>query len=192
MRALTIGAVVAALLTASPAIAQQAMPQDCPQMQGGMMGGGMMQGGMMQGFRHIEGQLAFLKTELRITDAQSPQWNAYAEARRANAARMHDLMSSMMQDGMMGQNQGMGQGQGMSQGQGMGMGMGMMGQGGMMMHPGASLPLPEHLALMEQRMSAHMEMIQAIKGPTLDLYGVLSKEQKETADELLMGHMGMR
>ena len=183
MRALMIGAFVAAMLTASPAIAQQAMPQNCPQMDGGMMDGGMMQGGMMHGSRHIEGQLAFLKAELRITDAQAPQWNAYAEARRANAKRMHELVSDMMQDGMMCPGQGQGQGQGMGQG--------MMNQGGMMMHPGATLPLPEHLALMEQHMAAHMEMLQAIKEPTLDLYGVLTPEQKQLADELLMGHSGM-
>ena len=34
---------------------------------------------------HVEGRLAFLKTELKITDAQLPLWNAVAEAIRANA-----------------------------------------------------------------------------------------------------------
>ena len=29
---------------------------------------------------HVEGRLAFLKTELKITDAQLPLWNAVAEA----------------------------------------------------------------------------------------------------------------
>ena len=53
---------------------------------GGMMGmmrmmmgqdgmGGM---GMMAG--HVEGRLAFLKTELKITDPQLPLWNAVADA----------------------------------------------------------------------------------------------------------------
>ena len=51
-----------------------------------------MMGGMMEhmsGMRMLrdrpEGRLAFLKTELAITDAQLPQWNAYAEAVRAEA-----------------------------------------------------------------------------------------------------------
>ena len=34
---------------------------------------------------HVEGRLAFLKTELKITDAQLPLWNAVADAVRANA-----------------------------------------------------------------------------------------------------------
>jgi hypothetical protein len=32
---------------------------------------------------HVEGRIAFLKTELKITEAQSPQWNQFAEARFA-------------------------------------------------------------------------------------------------------------
>ena len=31
---------------------------------------------------HIEGRIAFLKTELKITDAQAPQWNAFADVLR--------------------------------------------------------------------------------------------------------------
>jgi periplasmic protein CpxP/Spy len=31
---------------------------------------------------HIEGRLAFLKTELKITDAQTAQWNAFADVLR--------------------------------------------------------------------------------------------------------------
>ncbi len=35
--------------------------------------------------RHIEGRLAFLKTELKITDAQSTQWTAFADVLRQTA-----------------------------------------------------------------------------------------------------------
>ena len=35
--------------------------------------------------RHIEGRIAFLKAELAITDAQLPQWNAFADTLRARA-----------------------------------------------------------------------------------------------------------
>ena len=36
---------------------------------------------------HIEGRLAFLKTELKITPMQLPLWSAFAAAARANAAQ---------------------------------------------------------------------------------------------------------
>src|SRR6516164_4872740 len=41
--------------------------------------------------RYVEGRLAFLKTELKITDAQLPLWNAVADAIRANAKSMGDM-----------------------------------------------------------------------------------------------------
>ena len=34
--------------------------------------------GMMGMADHVEGRIAFLKVELKITDAQMPQWNAFA------------------------------------------------------------------------------------------------------------------
>jgi hypothetical protein len=73
---------------------------------GGMMGGmpmmgmmrGMMEGGMggmpmMAG--HADGRIAFLKAELKITDAQLPLWNAVAEAIRANAKSGMGMMDGM-------------------------------------------------------------------------------------------------
>jgi LTXXQ motif family protein len=47
----------------------------------------------MQPVRHIDGQIAFYKAELKITDAQSPQWNAFADALRGSAARLHQTMA---------------------------------------------------------------------------------------------------
>jgi len=84
-----------------------------PGMQGGAMSGAggmpmmgmmrMMMGqdgmGMMAG--HVEGRLAFLKTELKITDPQLPLWNAVADAIRTNAKSMSEMMSG----GMMGSSQ---------------------------------------------------------------------------------------
>ena len=63
------------------------------QMMGGMMGGGM----AMAPFSHIEGRIAFLKAELATTDAQAPQWSAFAEALRERAKTMRDSMTNMMQ-----------------------------------------------------------------------------------------------
>ncbi len=62
-----------------------------------MMGMGPMMGGPGQ---HIEGRLAFLKTELGITPAQEQVWNAYAEAFRASASAMQGVHEQMMSGGM--------------------------------------------------------------------------------------------
>jgi hypothetical protein len=67
---------------------------------GGMMGGAGQPGMMpMMGMMtdHVEGRLAFLKTELRITPAQMPRWNAFAEAVRAGAKTVIGLHRAMMQ-----------------------------------------------------------------------------------------------
>ena len=65
-----------------------------------MMGGGMMGNGVMpmMGMMtdHIEGRLAFLKTELKITETQTPQWDAFAGAVRASAKAMTGMQQSMM------------------------------------------------------------------------------------------------
>ena len=54
---------------------------------------GMMPGAMM------EGRLATLKTELGITDAQLPQWNAFADALRARMTAMQGMRAQMMPQG---------------------------------------------------------------------------------------------
>jgi hypothetical protein len=48
------------------------------------------------GPEHIEGRLAYIKTELKITDAQTAQWNAFADATRANAKAMSEMRDTMM------------------------------------------------------------------------------------------------
>jgi hypothetical protein len=127
MRALKVCASLALILAlmAGPALAQQEHEQhhpgetppaagmQGPGVQGGDMAGSggmpmmgmmrMMMGqdgmGMMAG--HVEGRLAFLKTELKITDAELPLWNAVADTIRANAKGMSEMMSG----GMMGSSQ---------------------------------------------------------------------------------------
>jgi hypothetical protein len=75
---------------------------------GGMMGAGgmgwqrMMMGeggfasmGMMSAMAgHVEGRLAFLKTELKITDTQQPLWDKFADALRDNAKTMTRILQS--------------------------------------------------------------------------------------------------
>jgi len=103
---LAAGAPLYAQTAPSPPAGAPAMPGGMPGMQmGGEHGGQMPMMGMMgmMGDRmmemmasHAEGRLAFLKTELKITDAQSAQWNAFAEAVRANAKGMKDMHAAMM------------------------------------------------------------------------------------------------
>jgi hypothetical protein len=78
---------------------------------GSMMGHGMMMGhhGMMGGMRgkrggylcgrmtaHVDGRLAFLKTELKITPEQESQWNDYAAAVKDNAKTIGERCTAMM------------------------------------------------------------------------------------------------
>jgi LTXXQ motif family protein len=125
------------------------------------MGGDMMMGGgpgmpMMMAQRmaqHVEGRLAFLKTELKITPAQEPQWNAFADVVRANAKAMMDA------------------------------------------HPAAAatpMRLPERLGLHEKMLAAHLEALGKLNAALTPLYAALSDEQKQTADELMLGPMGPR
>ena len=113
----------------TPPAPQGGMPtqgEDDDQDQAGMMGGGMapmmrmMQGmtEMMQGMMQMmqatgqpsarpgmvpgammEGRLASLKTDLGITEAQLPQWNAFANALRARVTAMQVMRGQMMPQG---------------------------------------------------------------------------------------------
>ena len=125
------------------------------QMMGGMRqpGAGMSGMGMID---HVEGRIAFLKAELKITDAQTAAWNAFADALRANAKSLGELRASMM------------------------------GQGG-----AAPQTLLDRVALQEKWLAARLEGTRVIKAALTSLVGMLSDDQKKTADELLAPHMGM-
>jgi len=171
--------IIALALMAAPALAQQqeheqhhpagtpaAETTPSPEMPGAMGGAGSMPMRMMAGqdgmsgmpmmAGHLEGRLAFLKTELKITDAQLPLWNAVADAIRANAKSMSEMMSGAMTGGA---------------------------------QPSATLP--EKLATREKMLTVHLEALRKLKAAVEPLYASFSDEQKKTADELLMGPMGM-
>ena len=89
---------------APPAAAAPQSPSMPGMPMAGMPGGagnmpmmGMMQ--MMTGQNgmvgHVEGRIAFLKAELKITDAQQPLWNEVADVIRANAKGMADTPHGM-------------------------------------------------------------------------------------------------
>jgi hypothetical protein len=69
-----------------------------------MMGGGYAPGmGMID---HVEGRISFLRTELKITDAQAGVWNNFATALRANAQTLGTARGAMMGQMRTGQQQG--------------------------------------------------------------------------------------
>ncbi len=57
-------------------------------------------GGMGMPFEHIEGRIAYLKAELKITDAQTAPWTAFADTLRADATAMRAMHDGMMKGGM--------------------------------------------------------------------------------------------
>ncbi|MGH8275384.1 MAG: Spy/CpxP family protein refolding chaperone [Steroidobacteraceae bacterium] len=60
-----------------------------------MGGRGMPERGMVcRTDEHIDGQLAYLKTELKITEAQTAQWNVFAAAFRADKEKNARLCKS--------------------------------------------------------------------------------------------------
>jgi hypothetical protein len=64
-----------------------------------MMGGSFM--APVGAIQNVEGHIAFLKAELKITDAQQKTWDRFADALRANAKALSAVSSEMMSE-MMG------------------------------------------------------------------------------------------
>jgi hypothetical protein len=124
-----------------------------PGMMGGWNGSGQGMCDAMVG--HVDGRLAYLRAELKITDAQGPLWKAYAAAARDNANAMLAHCTTVM-----GQR-------------------------------GTSLSLPERLDQHEQIMTTQLEAVRAMNKTLKPLYAAFSESQKQTADQLFWGPMGM-
>jgi len=52
--------------------------------------------GGMATIDRVEGRIAFLRAELKITDAQGDAWNGFADALRANAKKLGEVRGAMM------------------------------------------------------------------------------------------------
>ena len=59
--------------------------------------------GGMATIDRVEGRIAFLRTELKITDAQGSAWNAFADALRSNAKSLGEVRATMMPQAGAGQ-----------------------------------------------------------------------------------------
>jgi len=133
----------------------------------GMMGNGFMGPGMM-GWGgsgpamctamagHIDGRLAYLKAELKITEAEEPLWKSYAAAAHDNSNAMLAHCTTMMSQ------------------------------------RGASkVSLPDRLDQHEQFMTAQLDALRAMNKALKPLYAAFSDTQKQAADQLFWGPMGM-
>ncbi|WP_087004728.1 Spy/CpxP family protein refolding chaperone [Rhizobium sullae] len=163
---------------------------------GGMMGGGMMNEGMMRIMmgmmggggqptpgpmgqmmspEHVEGRIAFLRAELKVTDAQQRLWQAVAEALRANAGVTKEMMSGVP-GGMMAD--------GMTPAADM--------QGGMM--PSEAMPATplQRIELREKMLAARLDSLGRLKTVQEPFYASLDGAQKAVAGKLLVpAPMGM-
>jgi hypothetical protein len=112
--------------------------------------------GMMSPER-IEGRLAFLKTELKITDAQAPQWNAVAdllrERAKASQTRREAFREKRQQQAASGQRR-------------------------------EPRPLTERLGQAEKMMEQRLAETRRFKATVEPLYAVMSESQRKTADQL--------
>jgi predicted lipid-binding transport protein (Tim44 family) len=110
------------------------------------------QSGMMAA--NVEARIASLKSELKITDAQTSAWNKFADALRAAGGSMNDMYQQMMQSGV-------------------------------------TAALPARLDRREMMLAAHLSRVKALKEALTPLYASLSDAQKEIADSIMIGPMGM-
>jgi hypothetical protein len=129
----------------------------------GNMGQGSMMGGNGRGAwhcaamgSHVDGRIAYVKAELKITDAQESLWQAYAGALRDSAQSMVAHCTAMMGPDRT-----------------------------------TALSLPDRLDQHEQFMAAQLDALRAMNKAVKPLYAALSATQKQAADQMFWGPMGM-
>jgi hypothetical protein len=133
------------------------------QMMGGMMnmmqmmhGQGGMRGTDMPGMGmadRVEGRIAFLRAELRISAAQENDWAKFADTLRANARGFKDLSTASM---------------------------GATGGGVLVLLEGE-----------EKRLQFRLDATRTLLDALRPLYASFTEEQKTSAEELLLSHLGL-
>jgi hypothetical protein len=204
--ALAIGTIAASAETASPAPGQS--PADAgTQMDGHMHAGGMGMGSPGEGkmemhgdmkemmskmhdmmdmmASHVDDRIAALKTELKITDAQQPQWNSFADALRSAAKSMENMQHHMMQSKAPESAPAKASGENSY-------------PGWESVKKSAAPPsesvgggLLARLEMHEKMAAEHLTNLQAIKAALDPLYASFNDEQKKVADGLKVGPMGV-
>jgi uncharacterized coiled-coil protein SlyX len=118
----------------------------------------------------VEARLAYQKTALKITDAQTPQWNAYAEFARKQAKEMEQRFDKMRET-TRAQRGAEGKGP----------------------RSGPGRQRPNAIESLERRQGMHAEAIRLINDRLAvqkPLYAALSPEQQKVADTVLNPRMG--
>lgn len=124
-------------------------------------------------FGRIDGRLAFLKAELKITPAQEPQWAAYEKVMRENAAATKARFETMRAEREKAREEAKAQGKDRPE----------------IKRPNAVERMERMQAFGKERLEHQAKVLDAFK----PLYASLSDEQKKTADELFAhrgGHRG--
>jgi hypothetical protein len=136
--------------------------------EGGRRDGGQRGGpGRMGGFRgdagqHIEGRIAFLKAELKITDAQTRPWDQYATFMRDAAKTRADAQEARKAASPQDRP-----------------------APGEARQPRERKPLIERLGEQEKRLQTMLQLAQKRKAATESLFKVLNDEQKKLAEDLI-------
>ncbi|WP_298421212.1 Spy/CpxP family protein refolding chaperone [Rhodoblastus sp.] len=110
-----------------------------------------------QADQHVDGQLAFIKAELRITQEQEPVWSVFAESFRADKQRKTEACFAAQEQA----------------------------------RKMTSASLLDSMKLMETRLSEQLDSLRSMEAAIQPLYGMLSKDQRKKADEILRGGPGM-
>ena len=128
-------------------------------------------------FARIDGRLAFLKAELKITPAQEPQWAAYEKAMRDNAAETKAAFEKVrverqkaFEEHKKAADEAKAAGK----------------EPPAIKRPGAVERMERMQAFAKVRMERQAKVLAAFK----PLYASLSDEQKKVADDLFAGHGG--
>lgn len=110
--------------------------------------------------KHIDGRLAFLKTELKITPEQEKLWEDFATVAKDNATSMQERCEAKKAKWKDAKEKG---------------------------ESKERPPLPERLDARAESLEAKLEALRAKTNAVKPLYDALNNEQKKTADELIRG-----
>ena len=107
---------------------------------------------------HLEGHLAFIKTELQIKPAQQKAWDDFAAAAHQSVKIATDAMPQPPNDEKKGRRD---------------------------RDDWTPPPVPERLDRAEKMLNVRLQILHTMAGPTKALYASLDDTQKKTADEIL-------
>lgn len=153
----------------------------------------MMRHMMMTMASHVDDRLASLKTALKITDAQLPLWDRFADALRSAAKSMETMLHERTQPATPAKPAAT-----YSGGDNSYPDAGSIKKTGPSPEDGATHSettqegaLPARLEDHEKRLTEHLATLKAIRAALEPLYASFNDEQKKVADGLMVGPMGV-